>query len=609
MTKRILALLLALALSLSLAACGGGSSPASSGTDASAADSSTAGEGSAPETGSASQYPGLTDQEQEAVDAGLLRLDGSVPIITDPDAFEDKYGKITMFVHYTGGRTRGVEELEIIKQLEDLTGIRFEWDDVPLDGVAEKINLMLSSGSDLPDAFWNFQDGLSGTFAVQYADQEVFMPTEDMIENYMPKYKELLDSKPEYRVECTAPDGHIYGFPYVEEMFGLVLTPGPFVINQDWLKKVNKEMPTTVDEWVDCLKAFRDAGDLNGNGKADEVPLATQFGQHDTFGSNDIFYRFTGCFGQADSYCEGNRYADHLALDDSGKVTFTALDEAFRRTAEFFHMLYEEDLIWNGSFEADSSLYFESSLLKEDVAVVGSYSTWGGELSINNIDVRSQYAPIPRLEGEKGKSGFRLNYSELQDTSNTAITTTCQFPHAIAVMLEVIAKDPKLTVTCNWGTAGAVFIEEENGYLTKPKDENGNHIPQGEFADGLNSPRENTTPCRGSFIIKDAYFDTVVDYDVPSLLGGQKVNGKDDILEEFSDHVIPKVLTTVEEASRLSQIQPTISDIVDRYVVDWTLNGVTDESWESYKNELKGAGVEDLVSLWQTAVDRAKSNS
>ena len=76
-------------------------------------------------------------------------------------------------------------------------------------------------------------------------------------------------------------------------------------------------------------------------------------------------------------------------------------------------MLYEEDLIWNGSFEADSSLYFESSLLKEDVAVVGSYSTWGGELSINNIDVRSQYAPIPRLEGEKGKSGFRLNYSEL----------------------------------------------------------------------------------------------------------------------------------------------------------------------------------------------------
>ena len=130
-------------------------------------------------------------------------------------------------------------------------------------------------------------------------------------------------------------------------MKGLVLTPGPFEINADWLEQVGMDMPTTVDEWVECLKAFRDAGDLNGNGEADEVPLAVQFGQHDTFGSNDLFYRFTAAFGQADSYCEGNRYADHLFMKD-GKVIFSAMDEAFRKTAEFFNMLWEEDLIWNG---------------------------------------------------------------------------------------------------------------------------------------------------------------------------------------------------------------------------------------------------------------------
>ena len=48
----------------------------------------------------------------------------------------------------------------------------------------------------------------------------------------------------------------------------------------------------------------------------------------------------------------------------------------------------------------------------------------------------------------------------------------------------------------------------------------------------------------------------------------------------------------------------TISDIVDRYVVDWVLNGVTDESWESYQSELEGAGLADLLSVWQGAVDR-----
>ena len=159
------------------------------------------------------------------MELGLLNLDGTMPIIPDPDAFEEKYGKISMFVHYTGGRTRPVTELEIVKIWEELTGIRFEWEDVPYDGVAEKINLMLSAGGDdLPDCFYNFVDGQSSTFVIQYSDQDVFIPTEELIDNYMPKYKELLESKEEYRLEATAPDGHIYGFPYIEEMFGLVLT-------------------------------------------------------------------------------------------------------------------------------------------------------------------------------------------------------------------------------------------------------------------------------------------------------------------------------------------------------------------------------------------------
>lgn len=603
MKKRLLALALALCMLVSSAGCGGNGDSSAASSEGSGTSSASTGASSAEvdET----QYPGLTEQEKEAVSLGLINLDGTMPIIPDPDAFEEKYGKISMFVHYTGSRTRPVTELAMVKEWEELTGIRFEWQDVPYDGVAEKINLTLSAGGDqLPDCFWNFVDGQSSNFVIQYSDQGVFIPTEDLIDDYMPSYKALLESKEEYRKIATAPDGHIYGFPYIEEMQGLVLTPGPFEINADWLEKVGMDMPTTVDEYVEVLKAFRDAGDLNGNGEADETPLAVQFGAHDTFGSNDLFYRFTGCFGQADSYCGGNNYADHLYLDEEGKVAFSATDEAFRKTAEFFNMLWNEGLIWNGSFEADTSLSFENSLLKQDVATVGSFSTWGGKASINNIEVRNQYDSLPRLKGESGSTGFRLNYSELQDTSNTAITTNCEFPHVIALMVEAINSDPQLAVTSNWGAVDAVFIEEEDGFLLKPTDENGNAIPQGEFADGQESPRENTTPCRGSFIIQDSYYENVCSYDAPTLLEGQKANGKEEILEEYADSVLTKVLLTVEESSRVSQIQPTISDIVDRYVVDWVLNGVTDESWASYQNELEGAGLADLISVWQGAVDR-----
>ena len=309
-----------------------------------------------------------------------------------------------------------------------------------------------------------------------------------------------------------------------------ILTPGC----QDTV-----DVPTTVDEWVDCLKAFRDGGDLNGNGVDDEIPMATWFGATDTFGSYNLFYRFTGAFGCADSYCGGNAYADHLRLVD-GKVTFTATDEAFKKTAEFFNMLYNEGLIWNGSFEADESASVKQSLIKEDVARIGSFGVWGDQ-EITNLDVHDEYVAVPRLEGEAGKTGFAVNYSQLQDSSNTAITTTCKFPHVVARFVDYLVSDPVISVTGNWGPYN--YAEDENG--------------------------------------------------------------KEDILAEYE--TIPRVQMTQEELQRLAQIQPPVSDIVDRYINTWVTTGFSQESWDAYISELEGAGVNDIVNIYQTAYDRANA--
>ena len=73
---------------------------------------------------------------------------------------------------------------------------------------------------------------------------------------------------------------------------------------------------------------------------------------------------------------------------------------------------------------------------------------------------------------------------------------------------------------------------------------------------------------------------------------------------------IPRVLMTTDELTRLAQIQPTVSDIVDRYINTcntWVTEGVTDDNWNSYLSELDAAGVNDIVSIYQTAVDRSSS--
>ena len=86
-----------------------------------------------------------------------------------------------------------------------------------------------------------------------------------------------------------------------------------------------------------------------------------------------------------------------------------------------------------------------------------------------------------------------------------------------------------------------------------------------------------------------------------NLLAFQETNGKREQLAR--GEAIPKVILTQEDTQRLSQIQPIISDTVDRYIADWIQNGTSDESW----NALPGragirrrvrAGCRSIRMLW-----------
>ncbi len=545
----------------------------------------------------------LSPKTAEAVEAGLVNLDGTLPIIPDPDAFEAKYGKLSMLLINSAERTVPPEELIMIKQWEEETGIRFDWQPIPSEGSQEKIALMLAGGDQLPDAFWNLGDGRSGNIVTTYLDQDIFLPTEDLIKNFVPTLVDILEKNENYLIEVTAPDGHMYGFPYIEEMYGLVLTPGPLLLNQEWLKKVDKPMPTTVDEFTEVLRAFKEYGDLNGNGIDDEIPLATSFGSDDTFGSYDMFYRFTGAFGCADSYCGGNRYADHLRIIDD-KVTFTALDEAFGKTAMYFHELYKEGLLNIDAFDVDAGTNYRNNELAQDIALIGAFGVWT-DMEILNNDVRREYAPVPRLDGENGKMGFALNYSELQDSSNTAITVDCEFPEVIAAFVEYLISDPVLSIQSNWGAIGYNYYVADDGVLRFNLDEKGDIIPVAPYT-SFGTMRTNTTPARGSMIVLNEYYDTIVEYtyDAVTLLEGQKVNGKEDILAEY--HTIPKVMLATDEQARLARIYDPVADTVNRYVVDWVLNGNVSETWDQYVQEVKAAGSDQIVEIYQNAIDAIK---
>ena len=125
----------------------------------------------------------------DATQVDYLNLDGTLPIIKDAAAFEEANGgKLTMMYINDASRTVPVEDLAMVQRWKEDTGIEFEWQTIPSDGAGEKLSLLMTSGDSLPDAFWNFGDGQSSVYSIQYGS-DVFLPTNDLIKILPDRYQ------------------------------------------------------------------------------------------------------------------------------------------------------------------------------------------------------------------------------------------------------------------------------------------------------------------------------------------------------------------------------------------------------------------------------------
>jgi len=81
-------------------------------------------------------------------------------------------------------------EMEIFKRLETDTNVHIEWNNIPDTDYLEKKNLLLASG-DLPDAFYNSQ--FTDYELITYGEDGTIIPLEDLIDQYAPNLKKLLE--------------------------------------------------------------------------------------------------------------------------------------------------------------------------------------------------------------------------------------------------------------------------------------------------------------------------------------------------------------------------------------------------------------------------------
>ena len=247
MKKKLIAALLSLCMAAGmLTACSGTPSPSNSSAPA-----------SAPSEGGASS-------ETES-DSNVTAV-GEYPIVKESITFK-----------VMGRKDAGApdwSELEVFKRLTELTNINFEFEISEPDTFKEQKNIALVGG-EYGDLI--LRDDINATTDEEtYGPQGIFLELTDLINNYMPNLKALLDSKPDVKASITSMDGKIYGLPYV---FETATTQGHIgFLDQEWLDNVGvTKVPETTDELYEVLKLFKEK-DANGNGDPnDEIPF-TAFG-------------------------------------------------------------------------------------------------------------------------------------------------------------------------------------------------------------------------------------------------------------------------------------------------------------------------------------------
>ncbi|MEF2596860.1 MAG: ABC transporter substrate-binding protein, partial [Lachnospiraceae bacterium] len=102
----------------------------------------------------------------------------------------------------------------IFQRLEEQTNVHIDWTCFVADQFSDKKNLALAQFGNLPDGLFNA--GMSDYDLLRYAKQGIIIPLENLIDKYMPNLQAVFEKYPEYRTMCTAPDGHIYSFPWIE---------------------------------------------------------------------------------------------------------------------------------------------------------------------------------------------------------------------------------------------------------------------------------------------------------------------------------------------------------------------------------------------------------
>ena len=166
---------------------------------------------------------------------------------------------ITFWTTIPGNQTdifpNGYNDHFLINDVEEALGVDLDIISVPQIAMGDTtdFDLMIASG-DWPDLL--NVTGYKGGLTQAYSDEIILELTDEMLSEYAPAYYSLLMAQTPENIRATQTEGAYYALYGITKGEGASASRG-MVIRTDWLSELNMDMPSTVEELTEILKAFK----------------------------------------------------------------------------------------------------------------------------------------------------------------------------------------------------------------------------------------------------------------------------------------------------------------------------------------------------------------
>ena len=216
---------------------------------------------------------------------------------------------------------------------------------------------------------------------------------------------------------CTAPDGNMYWMPNARYRAPVKLADGTMVedldvvgacIRYDWLQKVNMEVPTPVEEFLEALRAFQ-KNDVNGNGQKDEMYSIDCY-------SYSFFSGIAQWFGLTPGV---------VGIDpNNDRVTSAWYQDGVKDYFKLLKQMVDEGLMDVGLVGATEEM-FNQAIAENRIAGLRTYAnlTWFADLIKD--DPEAEYASIAPIQAVEGIAPFMLCDSNKLVYDKYAMTKAC----------------------------------------------------------------------------------------------------------------------------------------------------------------------------------------